>query len=280
MQTAPMRCVPDAEVAAALDPAGVVARVERALAAADARPAVGAATDGERSGMAQVAIGDGSVAVLATAGTRSADGAVLTIFEPDGRPLLCVEASWLTRIAAAAAAVVAIRLVAPRQPAVAAVIGGGSLARAVVGCVEAVLGLTPRQGGWRDAQRLAAGADVVVTAARSRDPVLRDDWLAGGSLVAALGATRPDQRELDYRTLVRASLVLCDSVAEARQRSADLIETVESGHLDWLEVHDLGEAVRGDLEELVRPADVVVYKGLGTAALALAAAAPLITSAT
>ena len=53
--------------------------------------------------------------------------------------------------------------------------------------------------------------DRVVTATRSRDPVLRDDWLGAGICILALGATRPDQRELDYRTIVRAATVITDA---------------------------------------------------------------------
>jgi ornithine cyclodeaminase len=275
-----MRCVSEEEVEDALPAAGVVAAVAAALAGGGAVvSAAPDAGDGIVTGRAQIAVSGQTVGVLAGATSRTGDGSVLTVFDAGGRPLACIAANWLTRITAAAAATVAIRTVAPRPPAVAAVIGSGPLARAAVLCLDEVLGVTPRHGPPRDAQRLARDADVVVTATRARDPVVRDDWLSEGTLVAALGATGPDERELDYRTLVRAALVLCDSAAEARRRSADLIETVAAGHLDWLEVHELAEAVSGDLEELVRPADVVVYKGLGSAALVLAAAAPLITSA-
>jgi ornithine cyclodeaminase/alanine dehydrogenase len=94
--------------------------------------------------------------------------------------------------------------------------------------------------------------------------------------VLALGATRPDQRELDYRTIVRAATVITDAPDEAQLRAADLSETVATGHLDWLEVHGLDELERGELMPLRRPDDVTVYKGVGTARLALAVAAPLL----
>jgi ornithine cyclodeaminase len=276
----PVRVVSEAEVEGALRPVDVVAAVERALSAA-AEPEATAEVAGRRiMPAAGVSVAGELGGVLATARGQAADGAALCVFGPDARPLAVIEAHWLTRLSAAAAAAAAVRRVAPSPPARAAVIGSGPLARAVAGCLQDALGLDVRHGPPSEAQRLVRDVQVVVTAARTRDPVVRDDWLAEGTMVAALGAVAPGERELDYRTLVRASLVLCDSCAEARRRSADLIETVEAGHLDWLEVHELAEAFRGELEELVRPADVVVYKGIGSPALVLAAAAPLLTSAT
>ena len=133
-----------------------------------------------------------------------------------------------------------------------------------------------RRGDLADAQASIRDATVIVTATRSRDPVLRDDWMGPGLCILALGATRPDQRELDYRTIVRASLIVTDAPAEAHLRAADLAETVATGHLDWLEVHGLDELERGELQPLHRPEDVTIYKGVGTARLALAVALPLL----
>jgi ornithine cyclodeaminase/alanine dehydrogenase-like protein (mu-crystallin family) len=120
-----------------------------------------------------------------------------------------------------------------------------------------------------------AGAALIVTTTRARDPVLRDDWLGDGMLIAALGATRPDQRELDYRTLKRAVFVCCDQIDEARFSASDLTETISEGHLDWLEVHALDEVANGVVEARLRPGDVVVYKSVGDATLVAALTAAL-----
>ena len=72
-----------------------------------------------------------------------------------------------------------------------------------------------------------------------------------------------------------ASLVCCDSLAQARIESADLIEPVERGVLDWLEVHELQEVVAGELPGRQSPDDIIVFKSNGIAAwdVAIAAAA-------
>ena len=92
----------------------------------------------------------------------------------------------------------------------------------------------------------AAAQDVVVTVTTSRDPVLRGEWLREGALVCAVGANDPSKRELDNVVLERASFVCCDSKENARLESGDLIEPVEAGVLDWLEVHELQEVVAGE----------------------------------
>ena len=77
--------------------------------------------------------------------------------------------------------------------------------------------------------------------------MLRGEWLRPGALVCAVGANRPGARELDNVVLERASFVCCDSREQARRESGDLIEPVERGVLDWLEVHELQEVVAGEL---------------------------------
>lgn len=126
-----------------------------------------------------------------------------------------------------------------------------------------------------ESHREAGEQDVVVTVTTSRDPVLRGEWLRPGALVCAVGANDRGSRELDNVVLERASFVCCDSKEQARIESGDLIEPVESGVLDWLEVHELHEVVGGELSGRHSPDDVVVFKSNGIAAwdVAIAAAA-------
>jgi alanine dehydrogenase len=112
----------------------------------------------------------------------------------------------------------------------------------------------------------AAAQDVVVTATTSRDPVLRGEWLREGALVCAIGANDPRARELDNVVLERATFVCCDSREQAKLESGDLIEPVQSGVLDWLEVHELQEVVAGELRGRETDADIVLFKSNGLAA--------------
>jgi alanine dehydrogenase len=124
-----------------------------------------------------------------------------------------------------------------------------------------------------ESHRDAGEQDVVVTATTSSDPVLRGEWLRAGALVCAIGANRPKARELDDVVLQRAQFVCCDSREQARHESGDLIEPIEHGVLDWLEVHELQEVVAGELPGRQSPDDIVVFKSNGIAAWDVAIAA-------
>ncbi len=117
-----------------------------------------------------------------------------------------------------------------------------------------------------ESHRDAASQDIVVTVTTSRDPVVRGEWLREGALVCAVGANDPRARELDNVVLERAALVCCDSREQARIESGDLIEPVQSGVLDWLEVHELQEVVAGEIPGRQSDADIVVFKSNGLAA--------------
>ena len=117
-----------------------------------------------------------------------------------------------------------------------------------------------------ETHRDPASQDIVVTATSSADPVLRGEWLQPGALVCAMGANVPQHRELDNQVLERAAFVCCDSLAQARIESGDLIEPVQQGTLDWLEVHELQEVVSGEVSGRASPEDIVLFKSNGLAA--------------
>jgi alanine dehydrogenase len=130
-----------------------------------------------------------------------------------------------------------------------------------------------------ESPRDAAAQDVVVTATTSKDPVLRGEWLREGALVCAIGANEPSARELDNVVLARASFVCCDSREQSREESGDLIEPVEQGILDWLEVHELQEVVVGETPGRTADGDIVLFKSNGIAAWDLAIGAAAIARA-
>jgi ornithine cyclodeaminase/alanine dehydrogenase-like protein (mu-crystallin family) len=183
-----------------------------------------------------------------------------------------------------AATGVAVKYLAREGTASLGVIGCGWQARSQVECIrEALPGIERIVVYCRNGERLkkfcrevgaesgeshrdAADQDIVVTATTSRDPVLRGEWLRPGALVCAIGANDARHRELDNVVLERAAFVCCDSVEQARLESGDLIEPVEAGVLDWLEVHELQEVVAGELPGRQADDDIVVFKSNGIAA--------------
>jgi ornithine cyclodeaminase/alanine dehydrogenase-like protein (mu-crystallin family) len=130
-----------------------------------------------------------------------------------------------------------------------------------------------------ESHRDPAEQDIVVTITSSKDPVLRGEWLQPGALVCAAGANQPKSRELDNAVLERAVFVCCDSLEQVKVEAGDLIETVERGVLDWLEVHELHEVVGGELAGRSSPDDIVLFKSTGLAAWDVAIGAKAIEKA-
>jgi ornithine cyclodeaminase/alanine dehydrogenase-like protein (mu-crystallin family) len=219
---------------------------------------------------------------------------VVVLFETETqKPVAVLEADTLGQLRTGAASGVAAKYLAREGATSLGVIGCGWQARSQVAAIRAALPSletvvaycrTPerleafcRETGAEpgESHRDPAGQDVVVTITTSKDPVLRGEWLQPGALVCAAGANDPRRRELDNVVLERAAFVCCDSIADARVESGDLIEPVEAGVLDWLEVHELQEVVAGELPGRQADDDIVVFKSNGLAAwdLAIGAAA-------
>jgi alanine dehydrogenase len=236
----------------------------------------------------ELGLAGGKLYVAGPAGTKF----VVTLFDSTRMELLAViEADHLGRLRTGAATGVAAKYLARPGATTLGVLGSGWQAETQVACVRAALPGIERVVAYsRSEERLAAfcekvGAeageshrdagmqDVVVTSTSSRDPVLRGEWLRPGALVVGAGANVPSRRELDNAVLERASFVCCDSVEQARLESGDLIEPVEAGVLDWLEVHELGEVVAGEIAGRESDDDIVVFKSNGLAAWDIALAA-------
>jgi len=232
------------------------------------------------------------------AGFAEGTAFVVALFSTQRPELVAViEADWLGRLRTGAASAVAAKHLARGDATTLGVIGCGEQAETQVACIRAALpsiehvvaycrteqslqAFCKRVGAEAgESHRDAAAQDIVVTITTSRDPVLRGEWLKPGTLVCAAGANNGRSRELDNVVLERASLVCCDWLEQARVESADLIEPVEGGVLDWLEVHELHEIVGGELPGRQSPDDIIVFKSNGIAAWDVAAAAAVVERA-
>ena len=217
---------------------------------------------------------------------------VFALFAADRPELLAlIEADRLGQLRTGAASAVAVRHLARPGARTLGLIGTGWQAESQLACIRAVLPELERVVAYsRNAERLedfcrrfdceageynrdAAEQEVVVTITNSRDPVLRGEWLRPGALVCAAGANWSEARELDNAVLERATFVCCDSLEQARLEAGDLVEPVERGVLDWLEVHELAEVVGGETAGRQHDDDIVLFKSLGIAAEDVAAAA-------
>ncbi|XP_036597901.1 ketimine reductase mu-crystallin [Trichosurus vulpecula] len=105
-------------------------------------------------------------------------------------------------------------------------------------------------------QEAVTGADVIITVTMATQPILFGEWVKPGAHINAIGASRPDWRELDDEVMKNCVLYV-DSHEAALKESGDVIL---SGAKIFAE---LGEVVKG-----VKPAHreiTTVFKSLGMA---------------
>ena len=280
------------------------AHIEKLLTPAEALAAVEACFERQARGTIRnrprqrTRAGDGALAVMSAvdeelglAGVKSYAALpagtqfVVVLFDlAKGEVAAVIEADKMGQLRTGAASGVAAKHLAREGARTLGVIGCGWQAESQVACIrEALPGLEQVVAYCRTEKTLLAfcdkvGAepgeshrdpaeqDVVVTVTTSEDPVLRGEWLKPGALVCAAGANRPKARELDNVVLERAVLVCCDSTEQSKIESGDLIEPVDRGVLDWLEVHELQEVVSGELPGRSSPDDIVLFKSNGLAA--------------
>ncbi len=251
---------------------------------------------------ARLRAGDGAFAVMPAVDPELGFAGLKTyLWAPGGTPFCVllfsletaelaavIEADKLGQLRTGAASGVAAAHLARPGARTLGIIGCGWQAESQVECIRAAVPAIDRVVAYcRSEEKLRSFCDrlgaiagethrdpgaqeIVVTATTSRDPVLRGEWLQPGALVCAIGANDRRSRELDNVVLERAAFVCCDSREQAKLESGDLIEPVESGVLDWLEVHELQEVVAGEIVGRQTPDDIVLFKSNGIAAWDLA----------
>jgi thiomorpholine-carboxylate dehydrogenase len=197
-----------------------------------------------------------------------------------GEPLIAMDGRLITEMRTAAVSALATRLFARKDAQVLAILGSGVQARSHLRALRIVRDF-PEVRVWSrtldHARRFASefsvtsvetpekavrGADVVVSVAATREPLVLGEWLGEQTLVCAVGAVTPDRRELDDAAMKAAIVV--ESREAALRESGDLIG---SGAPIYAEI---GAVLAGGKPV---PPGRVVFKSLGVAAADLAAAA-------
>jgi ornithine cyclodeaminase/alanine dehydrogenase-like protein (mu-crystallin family) len=200
--------------------------------------------------------------------------ATVLLFRPEtGEPLVTMDGRLITEMRTAAVSAAATRLLARPEASVLAILGAGVQARSHLEALRLVRELrevrvwSPHSAaefaarfGVRaavSAEEAVRGADLVVVATTSQTPVLAGEWLAPGTHVNAVGATRPDWRELDDAVLARARLYV-ESREAATKESGDVIA---AGGV----FAEIGEVVAGTKPGRQSPEEITLFKSVGVA---------------
>jgi len=205
-----------------------------------------------------------------------------TIFLVDpqtGTPLAIMDGRLITEMRTAAVSAAATKVLAFPAAKILAILGSGVQSRSHAEALQLVRNFeeirvwSPTRehaerfakevgGKAMSAEEAVRGADVVVTTTNSKTPVVKGSWLKPGCHVNAIGACRPDWRELDDEAM--SNVVFVDSREGAMKESGDVILS------DAKIYAELGEALAGKVPS--RANDTTIFKSLGMAVEDIAAA--------
>ena len=186
-------------------------------------------------------------------------------------PLAWMEANHLGQIRTGAASGYATDLLANPAAETLGVIGSGFQAQTQIEAIRAVRPIQTVRVWSRNAENrqkfaeecgaqavktaeeAVRGAQIVVTATNSKDPVLEDAWIAPGTMINTMGANAAARRELPGELVRRAALVAVDSLEQAKIESGDLI-LADS----WTNVVELK-----DIWQRYDPSGITIFKSMG-----------------
>ncbi len=249
------------------------------------------ASRGPHFGLKSIGIFPGNVAL----GRDSHQGAVLLYDGATGELLALMNAAAITALRTAAVSAVATRLLARPDAGDLAIVGAGVQARSHLDAMRCVRSLRRVRVACRSRERAAAfvrdaagrgvaveacdtvedavrGADLIVTATSSAEPVVRREWIASGAHLNVVGASVPACREVDSATMAAARLFV-DRRESTLNESGDYLVPAREGLVGPDHIRaEIGELLVAGRPGRASDAEITLFKSLGLAIEDLAAA--------
>jgi ornithine cyclodeaminase/alanine dehydrogenase len=203
-----------------------------------------------------------------------------------GELLAIMDAQHLTTLRTGATSAVATRRLAPVRKLQMALLGSGAEARAqleamsVAGFVSTVRIFSPTPANrerlaaeFRDRHGLDArdvasaedavnGAELIVAAVKSSEPVLFGRWLEPGVTVVSVGTARRDQREIDVETFRRSARIVVDTREGVFGEAGDAVAAKDA--IAGKPVNELAEVVAGKACGRASADEITLFKSVGT----------------
>jgi ornithine cyclodeaminase len=222
-------------------------------------------------------------------GKDAHQGAVMLFSRDTGELLALMNASEITAIRTAAVSALATRLLAREDAHELAIIGAGVQARthlAAVACVRSIKHVRVAARNMEHSQRFARemqpaasfsvaavqtneeavrGADLIVAATSSLEPVIKKEWISPGAHINAIGTHSPNSREIDSDTMATARIFV-DRRESALNESGDYVLAAKEGAVtpDSI-IAELGELLIGTKSGRTSATEITLFKSLGLA---------------
>ena len=144
-------------------------------------------------------------------------------------------------------------------------------------------GFSPPIGGLKaaathfvgSAEEAVRGADIIVTATSSKEPVVKREWLAPGTHINAVGSSVKTSRELDAETVAGAAFFVDRRESTVNESGDYLMSGVGPDHIRA----EIGEILIGQAKGRRSKDEITIFKSLGLAIEDLASAQFLFSEA-
>jgi len=236
-------------------------------------------------GMKAICVFPGNPAI----GKDAHQGAVMLFSRETGELIALMNASEITAIRTAAVSAVATRVLAREDAHQLGIIGAGVQARTHLAALDAVREITRARVACRNIEHArelvrevqpgfsfpveavesneeaVRGADLIVTATSSQEPVINNEWISPGAHVNAIGTHSPNSREIDSATMA-AARIFVDRRESAMNESGDYLLAAREGliNADSL-VAEIGELLIGTKLGRTSADEITLFKSLGLA---------------
>jgi alanine dehydrogenase len=115
-----------------------------------------------------------------------------------------------------------------------------------------------------DLEQVVRGADVVVTVTPARGPIVMDDWVAPGTHIAAIGADKAGDQELDPKILQRARIFV-DDIRQCRT-DGEINMPLRQGLIDESDIAgEIGKVVTGMRPGRTSDSEITLFDSTGIA---------------
>jgi ornithine cyclodeaminase len=229
-------------------------------------------------------------------GLDAHQGSVILLSGETGEVMALMNASAITAIRTAAVSGVATELLARATAAELAIIGASVQAHThleAMACVRPLKRARVASRSFENAKRFAEamtpryafpieavetvesavrGADLIVTATSSREPLIKREWIAPGAHLNVVGASIPAAREVDSATMACASLFV-DRRESTLNESGDYLLALRDGAIGPDHIRaEIGEVLIANKAGRTSAEEITLFKSLGLAIEDLAAA--------
>jgi len=193
---------------------------------------------------------------------------LIHIIDPDeGKTVAIIQSSYASWMRTGAGGAVGAKYLARKNSSVAGVIGTGLVGKGQLFFLTKVNNITKafvhsgrrkdveyaREMGSRlgidivpsdSVEEVVKNSDILVTATRATQPIVRGEWVRNGTHINSIGADDPHKIELDPATLGKASKVVIDS-ERAPTWIGQIVLAIRQGVLKPEKICSIGQVVAG-----------------------------------